>query len=144
MPAAARRDDEPRPDRAEHRVATPYPELRRPDDPHGGYRPLPSEGREPAAHLAPDHRSDDLGPVRDYSVFQFFYLERNSRRPERDSGEQDAKGRGSPAKLLPAEESQQHDGEPTRDRTARSEVINYNKRREYLQIILIIKFFNYF
>lgn len=87
MPAAARRGDEPRPDRAEHRVAKPHPELRHPNDPHGGYQPLPSERREPAARLAPDHRSDDLGPVRDYSVFQFFYLECNSRRPERDSGE---------------------------------------------------------
>lgn len=128
MPAAARRDDESRSDRAEHRVANPHPELRHPDDPHGGYRPLPSERREPAVRLAPN-RSDDLGPVRDYSVFQFFYLERNSRRPERDSGErreEDAEGTGGPPKILPAEESQQqHDGESIRDRTARSEVISY-------------------
>lgn len=110
-------------------MANPRSELRHPDDSHGGYRPLSSERREPAVRLAP-HRSDDLGPVRDYSVFQFFYLERNSRRPERDSGErreEDAEVPGGPAKgLLPAEEpQQQHNGESTRGRTDRSEVISY-------------------
>lgn len=82
LSAAARRDDEPRSDRTECRVANAHPELRHPDDPHGGYRPLPS-ARGLAAHVTP-HRSIDLGPPCDYSVFQFFYLERNSRRPARD------------------------------------------------------------
>lgn len=129
MPAAARRGDESRFDRAKHRVAKSHPEFRHPDDPHGGYRPLPSERREPAVTRLAPHRSDDLGPIRDYSVFQFFYLERNSRRPECESGkrrEKVAVDTGDPAKGLPAEESQQqHDGKSTRSRTARSKVINY-------------------
>lgn len=126
MSAAARRDDEPRSERAERRVANAHPEFRHPDDPHGGYRPLPTE-RGLAAHVTP-HRSNDLGPPRDYSVFQFFYLECNSRRPVRDpaEGRENAEGAADRAEIRPAEESQQHhDGESTCGRATRSEVINY-------------------
>lgn len=119
LSAAARRDDDPRTDRIKRRVANAHPEFRHPDDPHGGYRPL-STDRRPAAHVAP-HRSIDLGPLRDYSVFQFFYLECNSRRPVRDPGErrENAEGAADRAKIHPAEESQQHhDGESTCGRAA--------------------------
>lgn len=85
MSAATRRDDEPRPDRAEHRVEHARSEFLDPDDPDGGHRTFSSEKRL-VAHLAP-HRIINLGPFRYYTVFQFFYLECNSRRPERDSGE---------------------------------------------------------
>jgi len=113
LSAATRRDNKPRSDRTERRVANSHAhsKFRHPDDPHGGYRPLPSE-RRLAAHVTP-HRSIDLGPLRDYSVFQFFYLECNSRWPVRDPGER-RENAGDHAKIHPAEESQQqHDGEST-------------------------------
>lgn len=100
-------------------MANAQPEFRDPDDSHGGYRPLPSERRH-AAHVAP-HRSIDLGPFRDYSVFQFFYLKCNSRRSERDPEErrENAEGAAARVKIRPAEESQQyHDGESTCGRAA--------------------------
>jgi len=114
LSAAARRDDEPRSDRIERRVANAHPEFYHPDDPHGGYRPF-STDRRFAAHIT-SYRSIDLGPLRDYSVFQFFYLECNSRRPVCDSGERrkNTKDATDRAKIHPAEESQQHhDGEST-------------------------------
>jgi len=122
LSAAARRDNEPRLDRAGHRVADVRPELRHLDDPRGGHRPVPAEGR-PAARQSVEHPGS-LQPGQ-RSVFQFFYLERNAH--ERDPEERREGTRRAPANftaLRPANESQQrHVGAPAGGRTSRSEVI---------------------
>jgi len=125
LSAIARRDDESRSDRIERRMAN-APEFCHSDDPHGRYRSLSTE-RRLVAYIAL-HWSINSGPLSDYSVFQFFYLECNSRWPVCNPRErwENAKGAAYRTKIRPTKESQQHhDRESTCGFAAWSEVINH-------------------
>ena len=126
LSAIARRDDESRSDRIERRVANAHPEFCHSDGPHGRYRSLSTE-RRLVAYIAL-HWSINSGPLSDYSVFQFFYLECNSRWPVCNPRErwENAKCAAYRTKIRPTKESQQHhDRESTCGFAAWSEVINH-------------------
>lgn len=111
LSAAAGRDDESGSDRAERRVANAHQKLGHSDDPHGRHRSFPTARRLVAQSASRRPAVIDLGSLRDHTtVFQFFYLERDTRPFERDSGKRgednaDAEGAVAP-KIHPAQKPQ--------------------------------------